>query len=130
MEDLGTSPTTGIQDAAAGIAGIVAGFYNQIRTEAVSKSVRDDYTFLSLCSASWLMLMTTARSLGDHDTEELAEAGYRDTAQLAMQIDQLLPTLVVEELEQDGFHAQDVSAWAKHIISDAWNRQGAGSLVR
>jgi hypothetical protein len=125
LQALGTSPTTGVQDAAASLAGGVAGLYNQVRTEAVSKSVRDDYTFLSHCSVSWLMLMTTARSLGDHDTEELAESGYRDTARLIIQVDRLMPELVVEELRQDEFPAQDVSDWARRIVSDAWNRESS-----
>ncbi|MBV9545449.1 MAG: hypothetical protein JOY61_13855 [Chloroflexi bacterium] len=129
MHALGTSPTTGVQDAAAAVAGVVAGIYNQVRTEAVSKSVRDDYTFISHCSISWLMLMTTARSLGDHDTEELAERGYRDCARLAMQIDRIMPGLVIEELKQDGFAAQDVADWAHRIVSDAWTREQVGSAI-
>ena len=122
MEALGTSPTTGVQDAAAAVAGGVAGVYNQVRTEAVSKSVRDDYTFLSNCSISWMMLLTTARSLGDHDTEELAEQGYRDCARLVMEIDRVMPSLVVEELKQDKLPAQNVAERAYGIVSDAWSR--------
>ena len=126
LEALGTSPTTAVQDAAATLAGVVAGIYNQVRTEAVAKSVRDDYTFLSHCSVSWLMLLTTARSLGDHETEELAERGYRDTARLVMQVDHVMPQLVLAELRQDGFPAQDVTDWARHIVSGAWTRPAAG----
>ncbi|GAC1317213.1 MAG: hypothetical protein NVSMB2_10700 [Chloroflexota bacterium] len=122
MKALGTSPTTAIQDAAASVTGFVAGLYNQVRTEAVSKSLRDDYTFVSHCSISWMMLMTTARALGDHDTEEMAERGYRDTARLVMQIDRVMPSLVCEELKQDGFAAQDVSQWAHDFITKAWER--------
>lgn len=129
MHALGTSPTTGVQDAAAAIAGVVAGIYNQVRTEAVSKSVRDDYTFLGHCSISWLMLMATARSLGDHETEELAEQGYRDCARLSMGIDRLMPTLVFEELKQDGFAAQNVADWAQRIVSEAWTREQVGSGI-
>jgi hypothetical protein len=129
MRALGTSPTTGVQDAAAAIAGVVAGIYNQVRTEAVSKSVRDDYTFVSHCSVSWLMLMTTARSLGDHETEELAERGYRDCARLVMRIDRVMPSLVFDELQQNGFAAQDVADWAHRIVSDAWTRERVGSAI-
>ena len=129
LRGLGTSPTTGVQDAAAAVAGVVAGIYNQVRTEAVSKSLRDDYTFVSHCSISWLMLMTTARSLGDHETEELAEGGYRDCAQLAMQIDAVMPRLVIEELQQDGFAAQDETNWAHRIVSDAWARDQVGTAI-
>jgi DNA-binding ferritin-like protein len=130
LRALGTSPTTGVQDAAAAVAGMVAGIYNQVRTEAVSKSLRDDYTFTSHCSVSWLMLMTTARSLGDHDTEELAERGYRDCARLIMRIDRVMPSLVFEELQQDGFAAQDVADWAQRIVSDAWTREQVGTPSR
>src|SRR5690242_7502464 len=37
LEALGSSPTTGVQDAASAVAGVVAGLYNQVRSEAVSK---------------------------------------------------------------------------------------------
>ena len=125
LRGLGTSPTTGIQDAASAVVGMVAGIYNHMRTEAVSKSIRDDYTFLSHCAVGYLMLMTTARALGDHDTEELAEEGYRDCARLVMDIDRFLPDLVVEELQADQLPAQNVGQWAQRIVHGAWTRQGA-----
>jgi hypothetical protein len=127
MQALGTSPTTVVQDTAATVAGIAAGLYNKVRTEAVSKSVRDDYAFLAMCNISWLMLLTTARSLGDHETEELAEAGYRDTARMAIQIDGLMPFLVFQEMQQDQLPAQNVSEWAHSIVHGTWNREVAGS---
>jgi ferritin-like metal-binding protein YciE len=132
LKALGTSPTTGVQDAASTVAGAVAGLYSQVRTEAVSKSLRDNYTFLSHCSIAWLMLATTARSLGDHDTEELAEEGYRDCARMVMQIDNIMPRLVVAELRQDGLTAQDVSEWADRIVRSAWTTSGVqtGSTTR
>jgi len=129
MRALGTSPTTGVQDAATAVAGVVAGIYNRVRTEAVAKSLRDDSTFLSHCSISWLMLLATARSLGDHEVEELAEHGYRDCARLVMRIDRVMPSLVVEELRQDGFAAEDVADWAHRIVSDAWTREQVGSTT-
>jgi ferritin-like metal-binding protein YciE len=120
LKALGTSPTTAVQDAAAAVAGVAAGLYNQIRTEAVSKSLRDDYAFLSLCNISWLMLATTARALGDHETEVLAEDGYRDTAHMAKEIDHLMPSIVVQELVQDKLPAQNVSEWARSFVHNAW----------
>jgi len=129
LKSLGTSPTTAVQDAAAVVAGAVAGLYNQVRTEAISKSVRDDYTFLGACSVAYLMLMSTARSLGDHETEELAEQGYRESARLVMEIDHFMPTLVVQEMKADGLPASDVSDWAQKLVHGAWNRQSAGQTT-
>lgn len=128
MKALGTStsnPTTAIQDAAAGVAGVVAGIYNQVRTEAASKSIRDDYTFLSHSSIAYLMLHTTSMSLGDQETATLAERGYRDTARLIMTIDRIMPRLVVEEIQQNGMPGKDVSEQCRTLIHDAWNRQAA-----
>jgi ferritin-like metal-binding protein YciE len=125
MNALGTSPTTAVQDAAATVAGFAAGLYNQVRTEAVSKSLRDDYAFLSLCNISWLMLATTARALGDNETEVLAEEGYRDTAQMAKEIDHLMPAIVVQELVQDKLPAQNVSEWARSFVHTAWTLEKA-----
>ncbi len=129
MHALGASSTTVIQDTAAAVAGVAAGVYNQVRTEAVSKSVRDDYAFLSLCNISWLMLLTTARSLGDHETEELAEQGYRDSARMTMEIDHLMPALLVKELQQDHLPGQDVSGWARGIVHTAWTRDPTDSTT-
>jgi hypothetical protein len=76
------------------VAGVVAGLYNQVRSEAASKSIRDDYTFLSHCAVAYLMPHTIS-SLGDGETAQLAERGYRGCARIIMEIDRLLPSLVL-----------------------------------
>jgi hypothetical protein len=123
MHALGTSPTTAVQDAASAVAGVVAGLYNQVRTEAASKSIRDDYTFISHCAIAYLMLHTTAAGLGDDETARLADRGYRDCARMVMDVDRLMPTLVVQELRQDGLSTQDVSGECRRLVSEAWSRQ-------
>jgi hypothetical protein len=60
----------------------------------------------------------------------MAEQGYRDTARLVMRIDRVMPSLVMEELEQDGLPAQDVADWAHRIVSDAWTREQVSSAIR
>src|SRR5437763_513427 len=56
LEAIGESTTSPLQDAAAAVAGVAAGFYNAVRSEAASKSIRDDYTFFSHSGVSYLML--------------------------------------------------------------------------
>lgn len=120
MTAMGGSPTSPVKEAASALAGVVAGLYNAVRTEEASKSVRDDYTFLSHSAIAYLMLATSAKALGDHDTEELAETGYRDMARLVMAIDHVIPRLVIAELQQDGLPAQNVADWAHQFITKAW----------
>jgi hypothetical protein len=38
-----------------------------------------------------------------------------------------MPRLVIEELQQDGFAAQDVADWAHRIVSEAWTREQVSS---
>ena len=123
LKALGGSPSSPIKDAAASVAGMAAGLYNAVRNEQAAKSIRDDYTFFSNCSIAYLMLLTTARAFGDQETAQLAEQHYRDEARMVMVIDQIMPTLVVQEFKQDGLPAQDPSQEVQRIVHDAWTRQ-------
>jgi len=122
LNALGGSGTHPIKEAVAAAAGVVAGIYNAVRSEEASKSIRDDYTFFSHSSIAYLMLHTTARSLGDEGTAMLAERGYRDMARLVMLIDKVMPQLVIAELTGDSLPAKDVSSDSARLITEAWAR--------
>jgi ferritin-like metal-binding protein YciE len=125
LKALGDSPTSPVKDAASAVAGVAAGLYNKVRNEEASKSIRDDYTFLSHSAVAYLMMHTTAMSLGDQETARLAERGYRDAARMVMEIDHILPKLVIDELRQDGLQVKDVAEECRKLIHDSWTR-GAG----
>lgn len=130
IKDLGGSGRTGAKEAVARVAGVAAGIINKVRPEEASKSVRDDYTFLSHCAVAYLMLFTTAASLDDKETVELAERGYRDCARLIMVVDRIMPSLVVEELRQDGLPVIDASERVRSMVSDAWRREAGPAGVK
>jgi len=127
LEAMGESTASPVQDAASAVAGVVAGAYNAVRSEEASKSVRDDYTFFSHSGIAYLMLHTTALALGDPETGRLADRGYRDMARLMMEIDRIMPGLVVAEMRENGFTPRDTSAESARLISDAWRRSSAPS---
>jgi hypothetical protein len=126
LEALGESTTSPLQDAASAVAGVAAGAYNAVRSEEASKSIRDDYTFFSHGGIAYLMLHTTSQSLGDRDTADVAARGYRDMARMMMEIDRVMPPLVVQELTQDGQQAADVSESSRQLVHEAW-RSGAAA---
>jgi excinuclease UvrABC ATPase subunit len=119
------STASPIQDAASAVAGAVAGAYNAVRSEEASKSIRDDYTFFSHAGMSYLMLHTTAEALGDGETAKLADEGYRDMARMAMEIDRVMPGLIVAEMRQNGFSPRDVSKHCSQLVHEAWRTQAA-----
>lgn len=129
IDTLGGKGRSGVKEAVTRIAGVAVGVINAARTEEASKSVRDDYTFLSHCAIAFLMLYTTACSLGDQETGELAERGYRDCARLLMVIDRIMPRLVLEELRQDDLPATDVADQVRKMVSDAWRREAGPAGV-
>lgn len=120
---LGGKVTQPIKDAVTTVTGFFAGLMNRVRAEEAAKSIRDDYTFLSHVAISYLMLYTTASSLGDRETAVLAEQGYRDAARLVMDIDRIMPGLVIEELRRDGLPVADVEAQVRTMIPRAWQRE-------
>jgi len=126
LEAMGESVASPVQDAASAVAGVVAGVYNAVRDEEASKSIRDDYTFFSHAGMGYLMLHTTTMALGDDATASVAEQGYRDMAKMAMQIDQIVPGLVVAEMRQNGFTPADVSQRCAQLVHDAWQGQTQG----
>ena len=127
LKALGGSPTSPVKDAVSAVAGVAAGVYNKVRNEEASKSIRDDYTFVSHTAIAYLMLHTTALAFGDRETATLAEQGYRDAARAIMAIDRFMPPLVLQELRQDGFQVEDVSEHCAKMVHDAWRREQPSS---
>jgi hypothetical protein len=122
---LGGKVTQPVKDAVSAVAGVAAGLINAVRPEEAAKSIRDDYTFLSLVSVSYLMLHTTASGLSDRETAALAETGYRDVARMIMTIDRIMPIVVTQELRQDGHTILDVTEQGHEMVKKAWNREAA-----
>mgnify|MGYP000529200261 CR=1 FL=1 len=122
---LGGSSTQPVKDAVSAVAGFAAGLINAVRAEEASKSIRDDYTYFSHVAIGYLMLHTTAAGLGDRETAALAETGYRDAARIIMHIDHIMPTLVLQELREDGLGVTDVTSEALSMVKNAWNREAS-----
>ncbi len=122
LEALGGSPTHPVKEGVAGIAGVIAGLYNKIRTEGASKGLRDDHVALNWTYVSYMTLVTTAVALGDRETAAIAENGMRECAKAAMEVQRLLPTVVVRELQDGKLGALDPAAVeeARNATNEAW----------
>src|SRR5688572_30480381 len=60
QEQTGTSAPKGIVQAGASLLGAAAGFIDKLRTEGVSKALRDDYTAFNHAAMGYTMLHATA----------------------------------------------------------------------
>ena len=123
LQGLGGSPTQPVKEAVAGAAGVVAGLYNKVRTEGAAKGLRDDHVALNLALVSYGMLHTTAVAFADGRTAELAKHGFTECARFAMDVQKLLPAIVLRELGDGDFGTLDSSApeQTRAAIQSAWS---------
>lgn len=121
LETLGGGQSV-LKTAAASVVGAVAGVYDQVRSEAVSRMLRDDYTALSLVAISYTMLHTTALALQDAITADLALQNLKRITPLVMEISKVIPAVVAHDV-QDDVPSANVSV-AKQAVTNtqtAWD---------
>jgi ferritin-like metal-binding protein YciE len=120
-EETGKTIGNPIKEAGSALIGKAAGIINLVRTEGISKGLRDDYAAFSLAAISYSMLHTTATALGDQRVASLAERHLQDHAQAIMRINEIMPGVVIRELQKDG-HQADVTATeaTRRAVSRSW----------
>lgn len=101
LKTLGGDTGKGLKEVAAGALGVIAGLYDKVRNEKVSKMLRDDYTALNLAAVGYTMLHTTGLALQDQSTADLALRHLDHYSSIIMEINQIIPQVVVEDLRND-----------------------------
>ena len=114
-----------IKRAASTVAGLGAAAIDLVRTEKLPKNLRDDYTAFSLATIGYVMLHTTARSLGDDRVAAVAETHLTDYAGMVMSLNDLIPATVVTLLKEEGLPVNEATLPAiDETVRNAW-RQSA-----
>jgi hypothetical protein len=127
LERLGGSATSPVKDVVSSALGAMAGMYDKVRSEKVSKMLRDDYTALSLAAISYVMLHTTGRALQDRSVAELAIRHVRELAPMLSGIRRAIPVVVTSELAEDGLPiAVGVAPEAIRETQQAWAMEQVG----
>ena len=123
-EATGKTIGTPIKEAGAALFGKAAGVIDLLRTEGISKGLRDDYAAFSLAAFSYSMLHTTATALGDSRVASLAERHLRDHADAIMRINEIMPGVVIRELEKDGHRADNAAVEAtREAMLRSWQQR-------
>jgi len=122
QEDIGATPGNPIKAAGATLLGKAAGVIDFVRTEGISKSLRDDYTAFSLAAISYSMLYTTAQGLRNQQLASLAERHLTDYAQAIETINEIMPGVVHRELVKDGHQTNEGAVAAtRQVVPSAWH---------
>jgi ferritin-like metal-binding protein YciE len=80
----GEGPTGMIKKLGSALTGLAAGAIDLVRNESLPKNLRDDYTATSLAAIGYVMLHTTALSLGNKPIADLAQRHLVDYAEAVM----------------------------------------------
>jgi hypothetical protein len=128
LEAIGGDAAKGIKEVATAAMGTLAGLYDKVRTEAVSKMLRDDYTALNLATIGYTMLHTTGLALNDQATAALALRHLQAYTSIVMEINQIIPSVVVADLRDDGAVINEsVLQQAVTNTQEAWQPSGDNS---
>jgi ferritin-like metal-binding protein YciE len=123
-EETGRTIGTPIKEVGAALIGKAAGAIDLLRTEGISKGLRDDYAAFSLAAISYSMLHTTATALGDSRVASLAERHLRDHADAIMRINEVMPGVVMRELEKDGHRVDNAAVEAtREAVLRSWQQR-------
>jgi ferritin-like metal-binding protein YciE len=131
LQTIGGGEARSIKSAVAALAGVAAGVLNWMRTEPLSKTLRDDYTAFNLAAIGYSMLHATAHYLGHEPTASLAERYLREYTAAVQEINQLMPDVVAWELRRDG-HVIDeqMVSHAVETINRCWKETAPGHAAR
>jgi ferritin-like metal-binding protein YciE len=112
-----------IKRAGAAVAGMGAAAIDLLRSEGLPKNLRDDYTAFNLATIGYIMLYTTALSLGDEEVAALARQGFTDYATVVTRLHNVIPAAVIRYLQQEGLPASDaVLPEIARTIDQVWER--------
>lgn len=121
QDDVGSTPGNPVKAAGAALLGKAAGVIDLVRTEGISKALRDDYAAFSLAAISYSMLHTTSLGLGNPHVASLAERHLTNYAGAIERINEVMPGVVERELAKDG-HQTNTAAVAetRKVVATAW----------
>ncbi len=113
-------------------AGVVAGLYDQVRSEEISRDLRDDYTALSLAAMGYTAFTAFGLTIKEPRIADLAERHLKDLTPLLVSISEKLPVYVVKETVKENPEATvdaTVGPEAVRRTQSAWAREVTESLA-
>ena len=119
----GEGPTGVIKKLGSTLTGLAAGAIDLVRNESLPKNLRDDYTAASLAAIGYVMLHTTALSLGNRQVADLAQRHLLDYTEAVMTLHKIIPSAVIEFLQDEGLPArEDVLPQISQTLEKAWRQ--------
>lgn len=92
----------------ASFMGSVAGMFDSVRNDSLSKMLRDDYAALSMITIGYTMLHTHAPSEENEELAELSKSHLEDCTILITEISKEIPVVTSYEINSDMNRAEEI----------------------
>ncbi len=131
QKQVGSTAGNPIIEAGGAILGKAAGLIDKVRTEGISKALRDDYTAFNHVCISYTMLNVTALALGDMATAEISRRHLKDYAGAVQKINHVIGEVVIEELRKDNHTIVNANAAQENreVVDRAWQETASSSSL-
>ena len=118
---IGTTGGNPIAAVGSAVLGKAAGVIDMIRSEGISKALRDDYTAFNLAAMGYTMLYTTSTAFGNTELASICEEHLRNYAKAIQELNQLVPSVVLDELAKDDHQVNPgVAGQVRSMVNEAW----------
>ena len=104
-------------------AGVMAGLYDKVRENEVTRMLRDDYTALSLAAMGYTTLHTFGLAIKEQNIADLALSHLKEITPLLVDISKALPVVTAREVAAENDFPVDVSAGQEAVrnTQTAWS---------
>ena len=118
----GASIKGALKEALGDALGFAAGLYDKVRSDEVSRMIRDDYTALSLAAICYHMLHTTALGLKNENVASVALRHLKDLTPILVDLSKVVCHVVAKELaDEDKVFDGTVGPQAVSNTQEAWD---------
>ncbi len=131
-EEYGGDSENLLKKAITAAAGVAAGLYDQVRTDTMTRMLRDDYTAFSLIAMSYTAMHSFGLAIGEKKIADVALMHLKHVTPVLVEISKLVPITTVLETatDHDGFTVDaTVGPLAVQNTQAAWERDVTQSLA-
>ena len=119
-ERVGTPIAKAVKESVTGVLGVAAGLYDKVRKDPVSRMLRDDYVAFNLAAISYNMMHTTGLAVHDQPVADIAKRHLEELTKVIMEINQIMPHIVVRELQDEPGIDSSVAHEAVQHTQEVW----------
>ncbi|MBN9416960.1 MAG: hypothetical protein J0I12_16055 [Candidatus Eremiobacteraeota bacterium] len=122
LDRFGAPASDGVKGLVAAVAGTVAGLYDRMRSNTVSRMLRDDYTAMSLAVVSNSMLHVTALAADDPALAATALRNMEELAPLIIEVGEAILPVVELELSEEFTPRAGAASTALENVRSVWKK--------